>query len=161
MFETSGTEPQMTMTDGERRLNSAAETLAFGRSLATDLRGGDLLLLHGPLGAGKTVVAQGVAEGLGAATWRGSPTFALVNEYETAPRLVHLDLYRLTANEVEGLGLDDYMGYDTILVCEWPERADGYLRALAYRSVIDVRLAHTGGDERLCVVSVSRARDTG
>jgi tRNA threonylcarbamoyladenosine biosynthesis protein TsaE len=153
MFGRKGNGPQMTAPVEERILHSAAETLALGRDLAASLRGGDVVLLHGPLGAGKTVLARGLAEALGAKSWRGSPTFALVNEYETVPRLYHLDLYRLTETEVERLGLEDYTGSDGIIVCEWPERADEYLRTLATGRVVDVFLHHEGDETRRALIA--------
>jgi tRNA threonylcarbamoyladenosine biosynthesis protein TsaE len=143
----------MTAPVEERILHSAAETLALGRDLAASLRGGDVVLLHGPLGAGKTVLARGLAEALGAKSWRGSPTFALVNEYETVPRLYHLDLYRLTETEVERLGLEDYTGTSGIIVCEWPERANEYLRSLAAGRVVDVFLQHEGDETRRVLIA--------
>jgi tRNA threonylcarbamoyladenosine biosynthesis protein TsaE len=143
----------MTAPVEERILHSATETLALGRDLAASLRGGDVVLLHGPLGAGKTVLARGLAKALGSEFWRGSPTFALVNEYETVPRLYHLDLYRLTENEVERLGLEDYTGSDGIIICEWPERADEYLRSLATGRVVDVFLHHEGDETRRVLIA--------
>jgi tRNA threonylcarbamoyladenosine biosynthesis protein TsaE len=158
MFGRKGRIPQVTAPTDERLLHSVAETLQLGRDLAVSLRAGDVLLLHGPLGAGKTVLARGLAEGLGTGVWRGSPTFALVNEYQTVPRLFHIDLYRLTDVEVEGLGLEDYAGAGGIMVCEWPERAEGYLRSLAAGRVLDVYLDHAGDESRRVLVTGGETR---
>ncbi len=113
---------------------SESETLDFGATLAGWLRGGDVILLHGDLGAGKTVVAKGIARGLHIETPVTSPSFALVNEYALptgAPsgHLYHLDLYRLdTFDELETIGFTDIVNAPTaITLVEWPERALGEL----------------------------------
>src|SRR5262245_35262507 len=106
-----------------------AATEALGTRLAPLLRAGDLILLAGTFGAGKTVLVRGLAAGLGVTEPVTSPSFALINEY-TVPdsrllqRLYHLDLYRLTsAPEVRGLGLDDYLDDEAVVVIEWPSVA--------------------------------------
>lgn len=119
----------------------------MGRYLATTLQGGDIVLLYGPIGAGKSVFARGIAEGLGADRWRGSPTFTLVHEYSTQPALYHLDLYRLSSGEVPDLGLEDYARPDAVMVVEWADRAQELLHALG-RRVIDVEIDHAGQDTR-------------
>ncbi len=124
-----------------------AETEALGREVSTTLEGGDIVLLYGPIGAGKSVFARGVASGLGAGRWRGSPTFTLVHEYSTKPPLYHFDLYRISADEVMDLGLLDYARPDSIMIVEWADRADEDLRALGQR-VIDVDIDHAGEDIR-------------
>jgi len=108
---------------------SAEDTRAIGRRLARGLRAGDVLLLHGHLGAGKTTFAQGVAAGLGVAGPVQSPTFTLVNEHAGPLRLYHLDLYRLTGpGDLAGLGYEEYLDpVDGVSVVEWPERAGGLL----------------------------------
>lgn len=123
------------------------ETAALGRQLAAALGGGDIVLLYGPIGAGKSVFARGIAEGLGSERWRGSPTFTLVHEYSTQPALYHLDLYRLSSGEVTDLGLEDYSRPDAVLVVEWADRAQELLHALGCR-VIDVEIDHAGEDTR-------------
>jgi tRNA threonylcarbamoyladenosine biosynthesis protein TsaE len=106
--------------------HSAEETIAFGRTLAADLRPPMLVLLRGDLGAGKTTLVKGIAEGFGAATADDvtSPTFTLVHEYRGARAvLYHIDLYRVeTERELETLGLDDLIGPDSILLIEWGEK---------------------------------------
>lgn len=106
-----------------------AQTRALGRRLARLLRRGDVVFLQGPLGAGKTALAQGVGQGLRLATTVSSPTFVLVARHERdaernpdgAP-LYHADLYRLTAVEqVADLAVDQQAA-DGILLVEWPER---------------------------------------
>lgn len=106
--------------------HSAEETIAFGRKLAADLRPPLVLLLRGNLGAGKTTLVKGLAEGFDAARAEDvtSPTFTLVHEYH-GPHvtLYHIDLYRVdTERELETLGLDDLLAPDCILVIEWGEK---------------------------------------
>lgn len=113
----------------------AAETRAFGTRLAQQLRVGDVVLLHGDLGAGKTTLTQGIAQGLGVTEPVQSPTFTLVAEHlgytaDGAPiRLYHLDLYRLGGeDDLEEIGFDDLLApRDGISIIEWPERAGRWL----------------------------------
>jgi tRNA threonylcarbamoyladenosine biosynthesis protein TsaE len=114
--------------------HSAASTRRLGRRLGERLRGGDLVLLCGDLGAGKTTVAQGIAAGLGVQGPVASPTFTLVNEYPGRDAdgrpvsLCHVDLYRLADGGIETLGLDDYLGApDIVAVVEWPQMAPAAL----------------------------------
>lgn len=102
---------------------TAADTIAFGHRLAQELQG--VVLLIGNLGAGKTTLVKGIAEGLGAATEEevSSPTFTLIHEYGNPPRVYHIDLYRLdTEREVESLGLDDLFAAGRLVLIEWGER---------------------------------------
>lgn len=115
--------------------SSPDETLQLGRRLARGLTSGDVVLLHGDLGSGKTTLAQGIIAGLGVAAPVPSPTFTLVNEYEgeatdgTSRPIYHLDLYRLTGdNDLESIGLGDYLAPTIgISIIEWPERAAAWL----------------------------------
>jgi len=103
---------------------SVADTEACAAAVAATLRPGDVLLLSGDLGAGKTAFVRGLARGLGIdADEVSSPTFALVHEYRGG-RLVlyHADLYRLTATAAEDLGLDELGVRDGVLAIEWPDR---------------------------------------
>jgi tRNA threonylcarbamoyladenosine biosynthesis protein TsaE len=106
--------------------HSAEETIAFGRLLAAKLKPPKSILLRGDLGAGKTTLVKGIAEGFGAASADDvtSPTFTLVHEYR-GPQvtLYHIDLYRVdTERELQTLGLDDLVGPDSILLIEWGEK---------------------------------------
>lgn len=104
-----------------------AETLALGEALAQELAPHGVLLLEGPLGAGKTVLAKGVARGLGIdpATVQ-SPTFTIVADHRgPGGALVHCDLYRLEPAEVLAAGIDEVIGGSGVAVVEWPERLEG------------------------------------
>jgi tRNA threonylcarbamoyladenosine biosynthesis protein TsaE len=106
--------------------HSAEETIAFGRKLATDLSPPLIVLLRGDLGAGKTTLVKGIAEGFGAARADDvtSPTFTLVHEYRGPDVILyHVDLYRIdTQRELETLGLDDLLSPNGILLIEWGEK---------------------------------------
>jgi len=110
---------------------------ALAARLAAVLRPGDVLALSGDLGAGKTTFARGVLRGLG---WLGevpSPSFTLVQTYDTVPPLWHVDLYRLDrADEADALGLDDIWDEAVVLI-EWPERLGSRLPAQALRLRLD------------------------
>ena len=112
--------------------HSAEETIAFGRTLAAKLTPPLLVLLRGDLGAGKTTLVKGIAEGFGAASADDvtSPTFTLVHEYR-GPRatLYHIDLYRIdTERELETLGFDDLAGAESVLLIEWGEKFSRFAR---------------------------------
>ena len=104
--------------------NSAAETRAFGERLAEQLKAGDVILLEGELGAGKSELARGVAKGLGVQETVTSPSFTILNVYESGRvPLYHFDWYRLeSAEELYELGMDEYLGGDGIALVEWPGR---------------------------------------
>jgi tRNA threonylcarbamoyladenosine biosynthesis protein TsaE len=111
---------------GELTTHSAAETIAFGRTLAELLAPPKLVLLRGDLGAGKTTLVKGIASAFKAAAEEDvtSPTFTLVHEYR-GPRanLFHIDLYRVdTPRELETLGLDDLREQNSVLLIEWGEK---------------------------------------
>jgi len=107
------------------RCPAEADTRALGRRLASLLRAGDVVLLAGDLGAGKTVFASGIAEGLGVADQVVSPSFVLCRRYEGLIGVVHADLYRLGSSaEVDDLDLVEAAA-DGVLVVEWGEAAAG------------------------------------
>ena len=104
--------------------HSASETQALGKRLAEQLRAGDVILLEGELGAGKSELARGVAKGLGVQETVTSPSFTILNVYESGSvPLYHFDWYRLeSAEELYELGMDEYLGGDGIALVEWPGR---------------------------------------
>lgn len=115
-------------------------TRELARRLAGSLEPGDLLLLGGPLGAGKTFFVRGLARALGlpGAVRVTSPTFALVQDFDTEPRLVHADLYRLSqASQLDDLGLDDARRDGAVLVVEWGEPYGAALGGDALHVVFD------------------------
>ncbi|MFL2640020.1 MAG: tRNA (adenosine(37)-N6)-threonylcarbamoyltransferase complex ATPase subunit type 1 TsaE [Dehalococcoidia bacterium] len=104
--------------------SNSDETLAFGTAIGETLEGDELFLMVGPLGAGKTKMTQGIANGLGVNEYTKSPSFVLVNEYEGRLPLIHADLYRVAkAEEAWLLGLDDYVSQGCVIVVEWGDRA--------------------------------------
>jgi tRNA threonylcarbamoyladenosine biosynthesis protein TsaE len=108
---------------------SEEETVAAGSELAASLKSGDVVSLSGPLGAGKTCFIRGIAVGLGVNRDDiKSPSFTLVNEYYGSMPLYHFDLYRLKEiSELYGIGWDDYLMRDGVVVVEWGEKAKGRL----------------------------------
>ena len=111
---------------GEITTRSAEETIAFGRTLAETLSPPKLVLLRGELGAGKTTLVKGIAEGFQAASQDDvtSPTFTLVHEYRGPHvNLYHVDLYRVdTPRQLETLGLDDLIADNSVFLVEWGEK---------------------------------------
>ncbi|MGR3741413.1 tRNA (adenosine(37)-N6)-threonylcarbamoyltransferase complex ATPase subunit type 1 TsaE [Companilactobacillus sp. DQM5] len=103
-------------------VNNAEETINFGSKLATSLQAGDVVLLDGELGAGKTTLTKGIAEGLEINKNVKSPTFTLVREYlDGRIPLYHMDMYRLEFSDPFEVGIDEYIGGDGISVIEWSE----------------------------------------
>jgi tRNA threonylcarbamoyladenosine biosynthesis protein TsaE len=109
---------------------SADDTRALGARLASVLRPGDVVVLTGDLGAGKTVLAKGIAAGLGVSEPVVSPTFTIVREYEGDIPLQHLDVYRLDhLQEVIDLGLDELLDGHAVTIVEWGEAVSALLPA--------------------------------
>ena len=120
--ETQNSEPETYL--GEFVTRSPEETFALAKRIGEQLEGGEVFLLKGDLGAGKTVFAKGVAAGLGIDPADvTSPTFTLVNAYEGRLRFYHIDLYRLDAGSHQGLGLEEIFDDETaVTAVEWAER---------------------------------------
>ena len=122
------------------KTSSESDTMALAAKLAPMLSAGDTVLLEGDLGAGKSVVARGIARGMGIAGPMPSPTFTLMIPYEAEGRkLYHFDLYRIAdPDEYYAAGLDEFVGGDGVAVVEWPSMAD-----LEPESALLIRLERT------------------
>ena len=122
-----------------------SELRRIGRRLAGALRGGDLVLLYGPLGAGKTTLIRAVAEALDVTDPVRSPSFTLANIYAGRLQVQHLDLYRLDEiGDDDALALEEYVGGDAVTLVEWPQAGIGRLGPATWK----VRLAHQSLHER-------------
>jgi len=127
------------------RSTGPAETRALGRALGNLAEPGTVLALSGPLGAGKTQLAKGVAQGLDVESVVNSPTFVLMNEHEGRLRLFHIDAYRLDdPEEALAAGLLDERQADGVTVVEWADRLDGLLPD----ERLDVRISPVPGEDR-------------
>ena len=137
--------------------NSAEETTALGRQLATQLRPPKLVLLRGDLGAGKTTLVKGIVEGFHAADASDvtSPTFTLIHEYrntggQPAVEIYHIDLYRVdTARELETLGLDDLFSPRSLILIEWGEKFERFRR----ERDIEISFERQSENQRLITIS--------
>jgi tRNA threonylcarbamoyladenosine biosynthesis protein TsaE len=132
---------------------SAEETVALGRELASMLAPPKVVVLRGDLGAGKTTLVKGIAEGFQAALQDDvtSPTFTLIHEYRgPSATLYHIDLYRVdTPRELETLGLDDLMGGSSVLLVEWGEKFARFAR----ERDVEIELERISENERRVLVS--------
>jgi len=134
---------------------SREETLCLGEKIGKELKPGDIVLLFGDLGAGKTTLTQGICEGLGLkkGEYIRSPTFTIVNEYQGRCPIYHMDLFRIeTLAEAQNLGLEEYFFGEGVVAVEWaeklfaggnPEKSIGF--GIESRVEIDISVA---GDER-------------
>ena len=137
--------------------NSASETRALGEQLASGLRPGNTVILEGELGAGKSELARGIARGLGVTETVTSPSFTILNVYESGRcPLYHFDWYRLESEEeLYELGMDEYLGGDGIAVVEWAERCPDAVP----EDCIRIRLEATGEEARRITVNDGRRVD--
>ena len=129
--------------------NSANETIEFGRKFGSQLKGGEVIALVGPLGAGKTHLIKGIVAGLGAedaANEVTSPTFVLVNEYAGRLEVYHMDAYRLDSiAQFEQIGFDDYCHPGSVVLIEWADKVE---QALIGTNYIKIELSHLGPTAR-------------
>ena len=133
----------------ELRSGSAAQTEAIGAEIAAGLGPGDVVLVSGDLGAGKTTLIRGACRALGVEGPVTSPTFTIGQRYRGRHPVSHLDLFRLQSLEGEDPGLvDDYLTPDAIAFIEWPDAAGPQLERVALR----VRLEHAGADTRVIAI---------
>ncbi len=124
---------------------SADGTRGIGRAIGEAVEAATLLLLIGQLGAGKTTLAQGLAEGLGVTAYTKSPSFVLVNEYQGRLPLFHMDLYRIDdPAEAWELGLDDYLNRGGVLAVEWADRAT----SIFPEDRLEIRIGYVSDSER-------------
>ena len=125
---------------------SREETEAFAKEYAKTLVGGDVVLLDGEMGAGKTVFAKGVAKGLGVEEEVTSPTYAYMNDYDG--RLFHYDCYRIeSVEQAERLGLADYFDMGVVCLIEWSQNIAPLLPPVVKR----VRIEKRGENERAII----------
>ena len=123
---------------------SPEETRAFAQRLGALLQPGDVLVLAGEMGAGKTAFTKGVALALGIEEQVASPTFTIVREYAASIPLVHVDVYRLDhVQELHDLGLDDLLGEEAITVVEWGDKVSAALPG----DRLDIRIEFGEGDD--------------
>jgi tRNA threonylcarbamoyladenosine biosynthesis protein TsaE len=140
------------MSQPTRETHSPAETEAAGADLAKRLAPGDVVLVSGELGAGKTTFVRGACRALGVAGVVTSPTYTIGQVYTAAAgrEIAHLDLYRLESLQGEDPALlDDYLTSERIAFVEWPAAGEAGIERVAAR----VRIAHAGGDRRMIEVT--------
>ncbi|MBE5809054.1 MAG: tRNA (adenosine(37)-N6)-threonylcarbamoyltransferase complex ATPase subunit type 1 TsaE [Clostridiales bacterium] len=129
------------------------ETIALASAVAQMLAPGDTVLLHGDLGAGKSVFARGLGRGLGVTGAMPSPTFVLLIPHEGRVPFYHYDLYRISdPDEFEQAGLDEFIGGDGVAAVEWPEMAD-----LDVEPALTVTIERTDDDDAARVISIVNA----
>jgi tRNA threonylcarbamoyladenosine biosynthesis protein TsaE len=132
--------------------HSAEETTELGRRIAAELKPGSIVLLRGDLGAGKTTMVKGIAEGFQAAKAEDvtSPTFTLIHEYRGPEvTLFHIDLYRIdTQRELDTLALDDLMTSQSTLLIEWGEKFARFAR----ERDVEIAIEHRGAEDRFITV---------
>ncbi len=127
---------------------SPQETIELGRRIGSQLRGGEVIALCGPLGSGKTHLIKGIASGAGAedSSVVNSPTFVIVNEYAGRLDIYHIDAYRLNSiDEFEMVGFDDFCYPQSVVLIEWADKIASALRGINY---IRIELSHAGQTRR-------------
>jgi tRNA threonylcarbamoyladenosine biosynthesis protein TsaE len=144
------------------RSASVEQTRRLGKALGALLAPGDVALLEGELGAGKTALTQGIGAGLGVRTVINSPTFTILKEYTGRLPLYHFDLYRIeTPDEVYTLGFEDYFSGEGVCVVEWAERGEASevgAPAPWPENYLRIRLRTDGADGRLIEVTSAGPR---
>jgi tRNA threonylcarbamoyladenosine biosynthesis protein TsaE len=138
----------VSFVQGQFHSSSAAETEAIGARVAAGLGAGDVVLIEGELGAGKTTLVRGAARALGVTGPVTSPTFTIGQRYPAPVPVSHIDLYRVPglAGEDPDL-LSDYLGDDAVAFVEWPAGGERAIEGFA-RIAARIRLEHAGGDRR-------------
>jgi tRNA threonylcarbamoyladenosine biosynthesis protein TsaE len=138
--------------------HSAEETTALGRRLAAELRPPKLVVLSGDLGAGKTTLIKGIAEGFRAASQENvtSPTFTLIHEYRGPDvNVYHVDLYRVdTQRELDTLALDDLFDENSVVLIEWGEKFERFRR----ERDVEISIERLGDNDRKIVIATKTRR---
>ncbi len=144
------------------RSGSIERTRELGAALGSLLAPGDVVLLEGDLGAGKTALTQGIGQGLGVQAVINSPTFTILKEYAGRLSLYHFDLYRIESpEEVYSLGFEDYFGGDGVCVIEWAERGEPEELSAPLpwpESYLRIRMRADGPHDRLLEVTSAGPR---
>lgn len=128
--------------------NSPQQTIDLGRRIGSQLKGGEVIAVCGPLGSGKTHLIKGIAAGAGAKDSRliNSPTFVIVNEYQGRFDIFHIDAYRINSvSEFEMLGFDDFCYPQSVVLIEWADKIESALQTIDY---IRIELEHAGQTKR-------------
>jgi len=128
--------------------HSPEETIGVGRKIGSQLKGGEVVAVCGPLGSGKTHLIKGIAAGAGAKDSREvrSPTFVIINEYMGRVDIYHIDAYRLNSiAEFEMLGFDDFCYPQSVVLIEWADKIESALQTIDY---IRIELFHAGESKR-------------
>jgi tRNA threonylcarbamoyladenosine biosynthesis protein TsaE len=129
--------------------NSPGQTIELGRKIGSQLKGGEVIAVCGPLGSGKTHLIKGIAAGAGAKDQKqvNSPTFVIVNEYTGRLDIYHIDAYRLdSVSDFEMLGFDDFCYPQSVVLIEWADKIESVLKTLDY---IRIELEHAGRTKRI------------
>lgn len=127
------------------RLKNSDETINLGKAISTSLQAGDVILLDGELGAGKTTLTKGIAEKLGITRNIKSPTFTLIREYmEGRLPLYHMDMYRLENSDPFEAGVEEYINGEGISVIEWSE----FIEELLPKEYLKLIISKTEDDQR-------------
>lgn len=128
------------------KTNSAEETQAFAKKIGATMKGGEVVLLYGNLGAGKTTFMQGFAKGMGIQSRITSPTFIIVRKYDGEKTLYHIDLYRTESDaDLEGLGMREILeDKNAVVAIEWPEKLGNFMPG----KKIEIHFAPVGYEER-------------
>ena len=127
---------------------SPEETIELGQKLGSQLKGGEVVAICGPLGSGKTHLIKGIAAGIGAKDSKSvnSPTFVIVNQYVGRLDIYHIDAYRLNCiSEFEMLGFDDFCYPQSVVLIEWADKVEAALKSIDY---IKIELGHSSTTTR-------------
>jgi tRNA threonylcarbamoyladenosine biosynthesis protein TsaE len=136
------------MADYTFTSNSPEQTIELGRKIGASLKGGEVICLIGPLGAGKTHLVKGIAAGVGAENVQrvNSPTFVIVNEYFGRLEVYHIDAYRIEkASDFEMIGFDDFLHPGAVVVIEWANKVREVLKNI---SCVEIELSHLSAAQR-------------